>query len=182
ARSGLIVGAGDRSDRFGYWPGRLARARVGEQVLVPPRDHALQVIDVDDLAAWLVRCAVDRTGGIFNAMGEPTTLGALFEACVAAVPESPELVEAPEVWLQRSGVRPWMGPDSLPLWLPQPEYAGFMTRDTRAAGASGLRHRPLTEVIASALAWERERGLDRDRRAGLTPAAERDLLERLTSR
>jgi hypothetical protein len=69
-----------------------------------------------------------------------------------------------------------MGPESLPLWLPQPEYAGFMTRDVTLAGERGLTFRPLAESVRASLAWERERGLDRDRRAGLTPGREADLV------
>lgn len=179
ARSGLIVGAGDRSDRFGYWPARFARAGAAEPILLPPRDHRLQVVDVEDFGAWLVRCAEERTGGVLNVMGAPTTLGALFEACAEATPGTAQLVEASDAWLAAAGVEPWMGTDSLPLWLPHPEYAGFMSRDARAAEAAGLRHRPLVQVVADSLAWERDQGLDRARRAGLTATAERDLLARL---
>lgn len=52
ARAGLIGGDGDRSDRLGYWPARVARAADGEPVLVPPMEAAAQVVDVDDLVAW----------------------------------------------------------------------------------------------------------------------------------
>ena len=62
ARAGLIAGYGDRSDRLGYWPARIDRAADdGEPVLVPPRDTPLQVIDVEDLAQWLVHLAEHRT-------------------------------------------------------------------------------------------------------------------------
>ncbi len=180
-RSGLIVGAGDRSDRFGYWPGRFARADDGEPILLPPRDHPLQVIDVGDLVVWLLRCAQERVGGVLNAMGPPTTLGSLFEVCAEAASPPTGLVEATDAWLQEVGVKPWMGTDSLPLWLPRPEYAGFMTRDTRAAGAAGLEHRPLARIVADSLAWERAQGLLRSRRAGLSPAVEQELLAQLAS-
>jgi 2'-hydroxyisoflavone reductase len=176
ARAGLIVGYGDRSDRFGYWPARMARAVEGERVLVPPRDSPCQVVDVGDLADWLLVLAEQRTGGAFNAMGDVTTLGAVFDACVAAVGRKPELVEVADDWLSERGVTPWSGPESLPLWLPQPDYAGFMTRRNDAAKAAGLVLRPLAESVAAALRWEDESGLDRDRRAGLTPARETELL------
>ncbi len=129
ARSGLIVGAGDRSDRFGYWPGRLARARVGEQVLVPPRDHALQVIDVDDLAAWLVRCAVDHTGGDLQCDGRTDHPRCALRGVRRGSPGESRAGRGPGGLAPGQRGEPWMGPDSLPLWLPQPEYAGFMTRD-----------------------------------------------------
>jgi hypothetical protein len=69
-----------------------------------------------------------------------------------------------------------MGPESLAAWLPQPEYAGFMTRHNAAAVAAGLVLRPLAETVAASLRWERERGIHRDRHAGLTPARETELL------
>jgi 2'-hydroxyisoflavone reductase len=182
ARAGLIGGYGDRSDRLGYWPARLARGTPPDRVLVPAREGALQVIDVEDLAAWLVTAAEERIAGAFNAVGDRTTVGAALEACAAATGGEPELVEASDEWLAEQGVAPWMGPESLPLWLPSDEYAGFMTRRNDAARAAGLRLRPLEETVRAALRWERELGLDRDRRAGLTPTRERDLLHRLTRR
>ena len=80
-------------------------------------------------------------------------------------------MEVSDAWLQEQEVTPWMGEDSLSLWLPQPDYAGFMARDRRPPRRLGLSHRPLPESVRAALAWERERGLHRPRRSGLTPAA-----------
>jgi nucleoside-diphosphate-sugar epimerase len=177
ARVGLIVGYGDRSDRFGYWPARSARAADQEPVLVPPLDARCQVIDVEDLAAWLLRCAETRVGGVANAMGEPLALRDVLAACAEAAGTAPRWVEVPDAWLLEQGVGPWAGPESLPLWLPQAEYAGFMVRSTAAARASGLVTRPVVESARAALAWEREQGLDRDRRAGLTAERESALLE-----
>lgn len=176
ARAGLIVGYGDRSDRFGYWPGRVARAQAGEPVLVPPLDDPVQVIDVEDLAAWLVRCGEERSGGVFNALGDTHLLGDVIDASVAAAGQGARLVEVADGWLRERDVEPWMGPESLPLWLPQPDYAGFMTRSNAAARAAGLALRPLLDSARASLAWERELGLDRERRAGLSPAREQALL------
>jgi 2'-hydroxyisoflavone reductase len=150
-------------------------------VLTPRRDTPLQVVDVEDLAAWLVLGAEQRRSGTFNALGDASTVGAVLDAAVAAAGTSPRFVEAPDTWLAEHGVEPWTGPESLPLWLPQPEYAGFMTRDNAAARAAGLRLRPLADTVAAALAWERECGLDRDRTAGLTASRERDLLSALAT-
>lgn len=177
ARPGLIAGYGDRSDRLGYWPARLARAAAGEPVLVPPRDTPVQVIDVEDLARWLLHTAEHRIGGVYNAVGDVTTFGAVLDASVAATGRTPELVEVSHGWLAEHGVAPWMGADSLPLWLPQPQYAGFMTRRNTAARTAGLDLRPITETVDASLRWERELGLDRGRRAGLTPGREAELLE-----
>ena len=176
ARAGLIAGYGDRSDRFGYWPGRVARAADGEPVLTPPRDNPLQIIDVLDLATWLVDCAEARTSGAYNAIGGVSTVGAVLDACVETTGHAPRFAHATHEWLAEHGVEPWSGPGSLPLWLPQPEYAGFMTRRNAAARAVGLTCRPLGETVANALRWEQQVGLERERRAGLTPARESELL------
>lgn len=180
ARAGLIGGYGDRSDRLGYWPARVARAADGEPVLVPPRDTVVQVIDVGDLAGWLVLAAEAQVAGTFNATGDGSTVGAVLDASVAAAGTAPRLVEATDDWLAEQGVEPWMGPDSLPLWLPQPDHAGFMTRDNAAAVRTGLTVRPIADTVSATLRWERESGLYRDRRAGLSDARERALLSGLT--
>ena len=180
ARAGLIGGYGDRSDRLGYWPGRVARGNGSDHVLVPKRSGPVQVVDVEDLAAWLVTAAEERIAGPYNAVGDQTTVGAVLEASASAAGRSPELVEADDEWLIEQEVEPWAGPESLPLWLPSEEYAGFATRRNDAARRTGLRLRPLEETVGAALRWERELGLDRERRAGLSPDRERDLLRRLS--
>ncbi len=177
ARAGLIGGFGDRSDRLGYWPARLARAAPGERVLVPPLDAPLQVIDVLDLSGWLLVAAERQLAGSYNAVGDVTTFAALLEAARSAAGTTPDLVEAGHAWLTARGVEPWMGPDSLAVWLPLPECAGLMTRRNDAARAAGLRLRPLSATVHDALRWERESGLDRDRRAGLSSRREAALLE-----
>lgn len=181
SRAGLIGGYGDRSDRFGYWPARVARASERDMVLVARRDAPAQVVDVEDLASWLVTAAERRTPGILNAVGDVTTLAAVLDACAAGALRSPHFVEAGDEWLLGAGVESWAGSESLPLWLPGEEYAGHSTRSNDAARAAGLSLTPLADTVRSALRWERELGLDRDRRAGLTPAFEAELLRRLTA-
>lgn len=181
ARAGLIVGYGDRSDRFGYWPGRFGRASDGDAVLVPPLEAWCQVIDVEDLAAWLVHCGEHRRGGVANAMGEPAPLGQVLAACAEAAEVTPRMVEADDAWLEAQGVAPWSGPESLPLWLPQAGYAGFMRRSTAAARGAGLATRALLDTARASLAWEQERGAERPRRAGLSPERESALLDTLVT-
>jgi nucleoside-diphosphate-sugar epimerase len=179
-RPGLIAGYGDRSDRFGYWPGRVDRITgPDDAVLVPPLTGPAQVVDVADLAEWLVEVSEHGTTGVFNAVGEVSTFADVLAACVSATGQQPAWAEATDQWLSKQGVEPWMGPESLPLWVPGAEYAGFMTRSNRAARAAGLRVRPLVETVRATLQWEREAGLDRARRAGLTPDRERELVRAL---
>ncbi len=177
ARPGLVAGYGDPSDRFGYWPARLASMREpDEAVLVPELDRPVQVIDAENLAAWLLDAAEQRVTGVFNAVGDVAPLRDALEACAAAVGHEPRYVEAPDGWLSAHGVAPWSGDKSLPLWLPRPAYDGHLTRRNDAALAAGLRLSPVADTVEHALAWERECGLDRQRRAGLTRGRELDLL------
>ncbi len=180
ARAGLIAGYGDPSDRFGYWPARVARAASGGPVLTPHLDVPVQVVDVEDLAAWLVTCAENRRSGAYNAVGEVSSLHEVLAHCQAAAGRTVRPEPASDGWLAEHEVEPWAGPRSLPLWLPQPAYAGFSTRHNDAARAAGLTPRPLARTVAAALSWERARGLDRERQAGLTPAEEELLLTRLS--
>jgi len=181
ARAGLIGGYGDRSDRFGYWPARIAQEDDRAAVLVPPLDASVQVVDVRDLASWLVRGAESRLAGVYNAVGQVHPMAEVLAACCTASGRAPRLVEASDAWLQEHGVAPWMGPDSLPLWLPRPEYAGFMARRNTAARAAGLELRPLQDTISAALVWEHESGLHRVRRAGLSRDRESTLLSALAA-
>ncbi len=174
-RAGLIVGPRDTSDRFGYWPARLAR---GGEVLVPgaPED-LVQYIDVRDLAEWIVSAAEQGIVGTFDGVAAAQPWGEVLGDMVTAV-GGPEvsLTWVPTEWLTEKLVAPWAGPDSLPLWLPLPEYAGFMSRDVSASVAAGLRTRGTAEIATAALEWERVLGLERDRRSGITPEREAELL------
>lgn len=171
-RPGLIVGDGDPSDRFGYWGAAFARAG-SEAVLLPPLEgRSAQVIDVDDLATFLVT----TTGsGTVNAVGDRHPLADVLDAVRAEAGHTGDAVVAEEDWLVAHEVEYWAGPRSLPLWLP-PSMTGFMTRSNTAFHERGGRIGPLTDTIARIVADERERGVDRDRRAGLTRAEERALL------
>ncbi len=173
ARPGLIVGPGDPSDRFGYWPARLHR---GGRVLTPvPQGRSMQVIDVDDLAAWLVAAGRAGVTGPVNAVGTAVPLGDLLAEVAAVAGPDAELVPVDDATLLAHDVAYWAGPRSLPLWLPV-EASGFARRDGSAYRASGGTERPLRDTIARVLADEVGRGVDRPRRAGLTPDEEREVL------
>lgn len=173
-RAGLITGPGDPSDRFGYWPNRLAR---GGRVAVPDApDQPAQHIDVRDLAAWIVDAAERRVTGTYDAIGPANPLSlVLGEIAGAVAPQGTELVRIPEPVLQQHGVAPWVGPRSLPLWLP-PTHRAMMFRDAGPALAAGLRVRPTADTALDTLEHERALGPDRTRRAGLTPDVEDALL------
>jgi 2'-hydroxyisoflavone reductase len=181
-RPGLIIGPGDPSGRFAYWPARLAGPGP---VLAPgsPSDP-VQVIDVRDLAAWIVICAEERTPGVFDGTG-PQRSWADFLTQIATVAgpssggsgaASPEVVWVDQGFLLAQGVAPWAGPESVPLWLPQPDFAGFVGHDITDSLAAGLRLRPLAESARDTLRWLRSEtgapigGIPREREAELLAA------------
>jgi 2'-hydroxyisoflavone reductase len=175
-RAGLIVGPEDQSDRFTYWVDRLAR---GGPVLAPGSPGELvQFVDVRDLAAWTLDAAQTGLAGPYDATSMPFSRGELLAGIAEGLGVEPELVWAGQEFLAEHKVEPWMGPRSLPMWLPLPEYAGFMTRDTSATLAAGLRIRPVADTARDTRAWQRESGHEVTR-SGLTAAEEADLLRLL---
>ncbi|MFD5824603.1 NAD-dependent epimerase/dehydratase family protein [Lentzea sp. NPDC060358] len=173
-RAGLITGPDDPSDRFGYWPARMAR---GGRVVVPDSpDLGFQHVDVRDLARWIVFAAEERVTGTFDSTGpvQPFQM-AIGEIAGATAAPGTQLVPVGEDVLERLEVNPWSGPRSLPLWLPR-AWAGMVGRDVGRALANGLRTRPLAETALASLEYERGLGLDRPRKAGLTEQDEQEVL------
>ncbi|UVJ37966.1 NAD-dependent epimerase/dehydratase family protein [Arthrobacter sp. CJ23] len=173
-RAGLIGGPGDSSDRYGYWPARFAGAE--DPVLLPDiPDHATQIIDVRDLAAWILYAAEQQVTGAFNAVGDVVPFGEYIDESRRLAGPLGETVVAGEDWLVEHGVQYWAGKDSLPLWLPS-GHDGFSARPNAAARELGLALRPWQETVRDTLEDERARGLDRERKAGLRSATEQRLL------
>jgi 2'-hydroxyisoflavone reductase len=179
-RAGLIGGPGDGSGRSGYYVWRCAHP-TGEDMLVPgDLTFPCALIDVDDLADWVLRCAVDRIAGTFNATGPTTSLGALLRTCREVVGDgAPTLRPVPEDVLERAGVSAWMGARSLPLWITDPDWRYFATLDTTRARARGLHTRPLAETMARTLEYELARA--EPRQAGLCDEDEREVRAALES-
>lgn len=176
ARPGLIVGPGDGSDRFGYWVSRFALAHDGP-VLVPTTDGRMaQLIDVEDLASWVVEAGAHRLTGAFNVVGDPLPLSDVLTAAARVAGYTGRTVAASDEWLTSNDVRYWAGPRSLPLWLPVSD-AAFAERDNTAYKKAGGTARPLGETLERTLADERALGLARDRRSGLIRADELTLLK-----
>ena len=181
ARAGLIGGPGDVFDRTGYWPLRFSRPALEDgSVLVPDAPQlGTSVVDVRDLARWLLDAGRDRVAGTMDAVGPVLPLEEHLETARTVAGHTGPVVRAPEDWLLEQGVEPWMGDRSLPLWLPDPEWSGMGTRDGGRARAAGLVCRPLAETLADTLAWEFARPTGTARRAGLTDDEERALLSAL---
>ncbi|MGH1550820.1 NAD-dependent epimerase/dehydratase family protein [Leifsonia poae] len=173
ARPGLIVGPGDPTDRFGYWPARFSRPGA---VLAPtPVSRFVQVIDVADLAAWIAHAGIQRTVGTANAVGEPVPMADFLRLAASIAGYEGGLIELGDDALLAQGVNYWAGPRSLPLWLPLADV-GFAQRAAVPFRESGGRLTPLEETVQRVLADELARGVDRERRSGLTAEEERAVI------
>ena len=176
-RPGLIGGPGDPTGRSSYWPLRLARpSNPAGRVLAPDAaDQPVSMIDVRDLAAWVVRLAEGRTAGVFNTVGDPVSFGEHLAAARAAAAHSGVIAWARADWLLAHGVSQWMGPRSLPLWVSEESVMGVNTISNDRARCAGMTLRPLPETLADTLAWAQNR-VDTVTGAGLTDDEERELL------
>src|SRR3984893_18239310 len=172
-RPGLIVGPGDETDRFTYWPVRIER---GGEVLAPglPNDP-VQFIDARDLAEWTIRMAENRETGIYNATGpaKPLTMGGMLEGIKGALKSNATFTWLTYEFLKEQKVQAW---SDMPVWAGD-ELGLARTSISRALG-KGLTFRPLAETARETLAWFKSRPQDRQSklRAGLTPDREAGVL------
>lgn len=199
-RPGLIVGPNDGTDRFTYWPVRVER---GGEVLAPNSpDDPIQIIDVRDLAEWLVHIIDNNITGEFDAVGPPTglTIGKLLDACKSESRSDATFTWADAAFLDSHGVMGWR---DMPVWVkPTGESAGFHRRSIARATAAGLTFRPINVTVRDTLDWwprelERRARVTRELiekaekenkpkpelpdptvlRAGIQPEREREVLE-----
>lgn len=150
-RPGLIVGPGDQTDRFTYWPLRLRR---GGDVLCPgDGSDPVQIIDARDLAEWTIRMAEQRAFGKFNAMGpaHEMSMAAMLYGIHAVTTSGARLHWVPVEFLREQNVSAW---GDMPSWVPGTgDSAGFARHRNDRAVAAGLSFRPLATIAADTLAW-----------------------------
>ena len=175
-RPGLIVGPGDETDRFTYWPVRVDR---GGEVLAPgaPSDP-VQIIDARDLAEWTIRMVESGETGINNATGPDKKLGIgeMLETTKTALKSNATFTWVNAEFLEQQKVAPW---SDMPVWIPpRGEEGGGNKINNKRALAKGLTFRPLSETARDTLAWFKTRPQDRQSklRAGLTPEREAEVL------
>jgi 2'-hydroxyisoflavone reductase len=172
-RPGLIVGPGDETDRFSYWPIRLARG--GDVVAPGDGNDPVQIIDARDLAEWIIRMAESRTFGTFNATGPdyPMTMAAMLYGIRATNNAGATLNWIPADFLAEHKVTPW---GDMPTWIPaQGETTGFGQRSIARALAAGLTFRPLATTTLDLMEWFRKLPAERQAKLGAGLSAEREI-------
>ncbi len=170
-RAGLLVGAGDYTDRLTWWVRRIDQ---GGRIPVPaPKGGVFQMIDVRDAAAFAVRAATEGRGGIYNLTGRDMPLSALFEAIIEVTGSAAELVWVAEQKLQEAGIQPWT---EMPLILPPGASRRYLFQvDTEKAHRDGLSCRPIAETLGDLLRWDRAER-DRPLKCGISREQEHALL------
>lgn len=174
-RPGLIVGPGDTSDRFTYWP---VRVNKGGEVLAPgkPTDP-VQFIDARDLAEWIIRMAEQGTVGVFNATGpkNPLGVGGMLDGIKKATKSNAQFTWVPAEFLAEQKVRPWA---DMPVWVPPRGDSGFSSASIKKALSKGLTFRSLADTTRATLEWFKKQPADRQAkmRAGLAPDREAAVL------
>ena len=173
-RPGYIVGPRDETDRFTYWPHRVAQ---GGEILVPgDGQDPIQIIDGRDLGEWMIRLAEARTLGTFNACGPDYSLSmdAMLYGCQAVTGGGMTLTHVPPAFLDEQQV-------GLPIWVPSKDnpYAGYGAVSNQRAIAAGLTFRPLATTVEDLLAWFRSLPAERQAKlgAGITREKEAELLK-----
>jgi 2'-hydroxyisoflavone reductase len=148
-RPTYIVGPGDTSDRFPYWPVRLAK---GGEVLAPGRrDDPVQFIDVRDLAEWMVRLLEEQRSGVYNAVGpkDRLTMPVFLEQAKAALN-----ADARFTWVDDYDFLAAHGIDEAIPWARLAgNDDGMMSIRNEKAIAAGLTFRPLATTVRDTLAW-----------------------------
>ncbi len=167
-RPGVIVGPWDPLDRLGYW---VRKAREPEGAAPGRPERAIQLIDVRDLALWMVRMLEAGQTGVFNASGpgEPLTMNRILEACARRHAQRTRWTWVADSILVANGIR------RLPLWMPEDKNnAGFFNVDSSKAVQEGLAFRPFAETVDAVARWAE--GCQVPTPFGLTPDQERSLI------
>ena len=175
-RPGLIVGPDDNTDRFTYWPARVAR---GGEVMAPgARADGIQVIDVRDLAAFALLCIEQRIVGAYNLVSPvgQFNMGGLLDASVAAAKSDARVTWVPASFLAKHKVEGWT---DMPVWVDAVgDEAAFALTSAERALTQGLKVRPLSDTVRDTLAWHLSRPAEQQvkLKTGITPEREQDVL------
>jgi 2'-hydroxyisoflavone reductase len=184
-RPGIIVGPHDETDRFTWWVRRIAS---GGETLAPDHpDKPVQLIDVRDLAGWIIQMVERNQVGVYNAKGPShvLTFQQMLEACKIASGSNSHLTWIDAQFLLEQGVVSF---SELPFWISEAEWSGFFSVNSRRAMNAGLACRPLVETVRDTLLWDHNRSLPNESSSnlvpplrkgiGLDPERERELLRK----
>lgn len=159
-RPTLIVGPGDRTDRFPYW---VARLEEGGEVMIPgASDEVVQYIDVRDLAEWMIRLLENKAAGTYNGSGPgfAMTTNAFVHGIHASFNSPVSYVQIDDFdFLQENnviGIQPWV--------IQLPEYAGMSKSNNQKAIAADLQFRPLSETVQATKEWWYSDAVTQERR------------------
>ena len=159
-RPTLIVGPGDRTDRFPYW---LARLEKGGDIIIPgDRNEVVQYIDVRDLAEWMIRLLENQSAGTYNASGPGfwMTTNAFVHGIHACYNSSVNYIQIDDLNFLKDngiiGIQPWV--------IQLPKYAGMSKSDNSKAMAAGLKFRPLAETVMATKEWWYSDAVTQERR------------------
>jgi len=175
-RPGLIVGPGDETDRFTYWPVRVAR---GGEVLAPGNSRdTVQFIDARDLAEWTIRMVEQSTTGTFNALGPASklTMGTMLDEIKVASKSGAQFTWVDVEFLLAQKVSPW---NDMPVWVaPRGPETGFTQLSNKRAVSKGLTFRSVAETAQATLDWFRKLPIERQSslRSGITAEREKEVL------
>jgi 2'-hydroxyisoflavone reductase len=178
-RPGLIVGPYDHTDRFTYWPVRVA---LGGDVLAPVGpDEPAQFIHARDLADFAIKSIEEKRTGVFNLVGpeQPCSFGELLETCKQVSSSDANLIWASAEFIAENTIASW---SELPVWIPESEGRGFSRVGNARARAAGLKFKPTEEIVRETLEWAGTRPDAYELRAGLKPDREAELLKLLSQK
>ncbi len=174
-RPGLIVGPGDTTDRFTYWPVRVAKG--GDMIAPGKPEWTIQFTDVRDVADFCVHTGLKRLAGIFNVNGleRPVPMGKFLEACKKVSKSDANFVWIDAQFLADHKVQAWA---DLPDWFPPPEGKDEVAvLSSEKAIANGLKFRPLETTIEDTLEFHKSRGESYKPTWRLTPEREAEVLK-----
>ena len=176
-RPGLIVGPGDNTDRFSYWPIRVDKG--GEMLCPGDPENPVMFIDVRDLAEWYIHMLENGTVGIYNGLGPeaPLSFAEMIYGCRAVTSAGVSFTWIDTDFLLDRGLRPY---SDFPCWMPaRGDRAGFQRFDLTRPLAAGLTYRPLAVTARDTLNWHKTRPAERQAtlRSGLAAEREVEILE-----
>ena len=149
-RPGFIVGPRDTSGRFIYWPVRVS---LGGTMIVPGKpEDPMQLIDVRDLADWIIQCIESRAVGVYNATGpeKPMAMQTMLGGIRIGLDSKVSFTWIDNEFLETNGA----SAEHFPLYVsPTGKDAGFHRRSNARALAKGLRFRPIADTAKATFEW-----------------------------